>query len=1611
MMAILGQEPEPLPEVPAADGFSFKSLRAALEAARSKLLDRSLRNKLIHTNVSSTKARHVRVVDEKSVETFATLRSGKSMTFSPGLPSRSGNDDADDEIYVPAVEELDAEGRAPRHRDLKLQTRLTPEGLQRKLLSLYHEGQTLEEEQGVNVLYLALGFLKWREAKRSEIDRYAPLVLLPVELIRDGARDRFKLKLRHDDLFTNVSLQAWLKEQFGIDFPELNDTDDLSIEAYLRAVRSAIGIREGWAVEEDEILLGFFSFSKFLLWRDLDPANWPNADHLLAHPLLTKILVREDESIIEVPAAPLIGDDEVLDEVFKPKTMVHITDADSSQAIAIEEALSGYDLVIQGPPGTGKSQTITNIIAGAIQRGKSVLFIAEKMAALEVVHSRLSKAKLESVCLELHSRKASKTSFLEQIKKAMSAAVPPAWSSSVFDELEEAQTQLRAHSTRLHTSGPNGLSAFELFGRISRLRILGTPTPDFEIKAAEGWSLEILSAYEERCDRLAERLVIAGAPSRHPWRGVGIPAPDILQQDRLRPSINELCKELARAIEVDQAAVELLKLPSSLLFSQFASASQALRHLSAKPRLPAQFLASESAARLQSEILAFLDQGERLAAIRPSTNGYRALYGLLEPIYDNQVLVRAWTHLSARSKDQDSYLLNDAISERSEALLELISIGQRCYELYEKLQKRVIEPAFDEDWVQPRRIIAASGKSWFRWLSSDYRRAVKSLNGVLVEPLAQKVDERISLLDLLIEHSKLRIALKGCSGSIAILGDLWKQGSTNWDLVRELLTWVIQADALSNIPKLRSAQLFTACDTSAIWPDEPADQLEIIQRVREAIGLEEAIERAEEVRQALGALWQSDATEWELIRQGIHWIKNCEAFEPYFTLRVEGVLKRAPDAADLAEGISAADQRCREAAGSVVSAFSINIPESAAAGGLDIRTPIEAAAVAEVWRTQFARVTEWPAIRDDLKWLRSIGCEALADRIFDGRIAPALVTNLLLIAAFETMWRRLRTDIPELESTLGDELHRWVSRFRSADVDRIRIASDEVKRAHINQCPTGSAGAVGLLKDETKKSRRLKPVRKLMEAAGEAVQRFKPVYLMSPLSVAQFLPPGRLKFDLCVIDEASQVRPEDALGAIARCDQLVVVGDDKQLPPTNFFSRMVSDQDEYDDEDVDAEEGNRAAAVKDVESILNLCSRFPERMLRWHYRSEHPSLIATSNRKFYRNQLMLPPSVIAGAGDGDTGLTFHKIAGGGYERGKTARNEIEAEAVAQAVLRHVERSPDLSLGIGTFSVAQRDAIRDCLDALAARNANLDVFLQKGVRDEKVFVKNLENIQGDERDVIFISVGYGRDKDGRLTQQFGPIGRDGGERRLNVLITRARKRCEVFSSLVAEDIRTEGTPKPGVEALREFLKLAKDGFSDLPYATARGFDSEFEEAVAATVEALGYQVHPQVGMAGFFVDLGVVHPHEPNRYLLGIECDGAAYHSSRFARDRDRLRQQILESRGWRMHRIWSTDWFYRQEREIDKIKAALDSALHPAPVQGAQRLTDEPPAQNAYDLEPTLDDMFASENEISEIDNDIFDSENHTTSKNINGGFRIYNVYNDIAPEYSSVKPHQLSSA
>jgi very-short-patch-repair endonuclease len=569
------------------------------------------------------------------------------------------------------------------------------------------------------------------------------------------------------------------------------------------------------------------------------------------------------------------------------------------------------------------------------------------------------------------------------------------------------------------------------------------------------------------------------------------------------------------------------------------------------------------------------------------------------------------------------------------------------------------------------------------------------------------------------------------------------------------------------------------------------------------------------------------------------------------------------------------------------------------------------------WQGAIEQLNRWVILQRRRGDLVNAGLEPLLPEIDSGTIGTDALDRLTLMFS-EAAMKLAYAQCDAIAAFDGVTHSRIVDEFRELDQRRIELARHETACAHFAGMPTGGDyGAVGIIRGEIRKKRRHKPIRRLLTEAGHAVQAIKPVFMMSPISIAQFIEPGVLDFDLLVIDEASQVRPVEAFGAVMRSRQSVVVGDNRQLPPTSFFDRMSgSDDDEIEEDD-------ETTSAADVESILDLCvaRNFPQRMLQWHYRSRHHSLIAVSNREFYQDRLFVIPSAER---DGvNRGLQFRHVTNGVFDRGKSRTNRQEARAVATAMIEHAHCTPRLTLGVGTFSVAQRDAILDELELLRRDHPETEEFFSL-TSTESWFVKNLENIQGDERDVIFISIGYGFDASGYFSMNFGPLNREGGERRLNVLISRARERCVVFSSIKADNVDLRRTSAIGVKSLKTFLHFAETGRLDTAEATVRDFDSDFEINVAEAIQSLGYQVDQQVGMAGFFIDLAVVDPDCPGRYLLGVECDGATYHSARWARDRDRLRQAVLEDHGWALHRIWSTDWFQSQHDQLRKLAATIE---------------------------------------------------------------------------------------
>ena len=467
-----------------------------------------------------------------------------------------------------------------------------------------------------------------------------------------------------------------------------------------------------------------------------------------------------------------------------------------------------------------------------------------------------------------------------------------------------------------------------------------------------------------------------------------------------------------------------------------------------------------------------------------------------------------------------------------------------------------------------------------------------------------------------------------------------------------------------------------------------------------------------------------------------------------------------------------------------------------------------------------------------------------------------------------------------------------------------------------------------LLRREIEKQRRRKPLRTLFAEAGTMITRLTPCLMMSPLSVAQHLRTDSIEFDAVIFDEASQIMPQDSISSLIRAEQAIIAGDTKQLPPTSFFNT-----------DVETDEDVR----EDLESILDEAAAvLPEIHLRWHYRSRTNELIAFSNQQYYGGRLQTFPENDPGV---KTGVDFDFVEDGIYDRGGSRQNMPEARRVVDHVQEFAKTEPEKSVGVVAFSAAQERAIRDTLEQRRKEDPKLDRFIDEEDAVGGFFVKSLESVQGDERDVMLFSVGYGPDKGGKITMNFGPLNNDGGERRLNVAITRAKERVILVSSLQPGDIDLGSTNARGVKDFKTYLEYAKKGEqalirNDEPAETL-AFDSTFEEAVYTALENEGHDVETQIQSSGYSIDLAIKHPEKPGTYLLGIECDGAAYHSSRTARDRDRTRQLILEDLGWTIHRIWSPDWASNREQELAKINDKVEEILASGELQSEESATIE----------------------------------------------------------------------
>lgn len=1365
-----GLDEEKAPETPAG----------RLERWQRKLLDLSARNPLL--NHRSAKA-SLRLICPDPGLLEDKLAEGARIAIQPvPKPSSTGQDE---ELHRQRTGEVITEEYA---RDA-LEKRqalvdLPEEELNRRAVEIYRKAQTALQEGGSNTLFLAIGFLLWKQSAKDERRFRAPLILLPVALERKSVRSGIRMLAHDDEPRFNTTLLEMLRKDFRIDIRGLDgplpvDHSGIDVHGIWIKVRRAVKDAPGFEVVE-EVVLGHFSFAKYLMWKDLVDRT----DSLRTNPVVRHLLdtargpYQSDVAFVE-------GDD--LDRQYSPADLLTPLLADASQVAAIATADRGKDFVIIGPPGTGKSQTISNLIAHMLGKKKTVLFVSEKTAALDVVYRRLRDIGLGRFCLELHSNKASKADVLAQLRHAWEhgqEVTPELWEKE-GERLQLLRDRLNRVVERLHMKRRNGLTAHHAIG--VKVRDAG----------------------------LAARLSFSWLSADHH---------DAAHLMAMREAVEHLRIQAAAIGDISQSPFHLLA------HSDWSPQWEAqVVERAGRLSLAAQALERACTSFLNAIGLAFSDRS----------------MARLDILVDfAAVLMECW-------RKQGAFALEPDGGDRIEALEEAV----RRLKAYAEIQAGL-----------------SCAYAPFAW---------RKLNG---EDIARR----------------------------------WQEAEAAW--------WPKSFFARRRL--VRDLKANGALGTPVV-----AQDASLLTRLREE---GEAIDRLDGLLSGLRD-WQGHATDMEAaralqalglrVRTAVDWLADDAPALAEMRGRIKCLLRDGNDllAPHAAVGRVAQDfLKAHQDIGAACVAFE-------ALAGQAIRehfaeTDRALAAIQETADRIAARHAE---LRDWCGWRRrrtealDLDLKPLVDAIEQGRV-PVEEIEETFEAAYCTWWSAAVIGEDEVLRTFSTPEHSAaIEKFRALDTQFQKLTAAYVAAKLSGRLPDAAdmqrTSSWGILRHELQKKARHKPVRQLIQEIPDVLTALKPCLMMSPLSVAQYLSADHALFDVVIFDEASQITVWDAVGALARGRQVIVAGDPKQMPPTNFFARSEDDPDGEIDMD------------GDLESILDemLGASIPQRTLNLHYRSRRESLIAFSNSRYYDNSLITFPAPV----HPDRGIRLVR-PDGFYARGGARHNQGEAKAIVAEILRRLTHADlglrEASIGVVTFNAEQQSLIENLLDEARARQPEIEWAFSTDTTLEPVFVKNLETVQGDERDVILFSVTYGPDQGNHVTMNFGPLNRAGGERRLNVALTRARSEMLVFSTLEPHRIDLSRTQARAVADLKHFLEYAERGPAALGAAVhgSRGdFESPFEMAVARALRQKGWDVHPQIGVSAYRIDLGIVHPDMPGIYLAGVECDGATYHSSAFARERDKIRQSVLEGLGWTLFRLWSTDWWTHPAKALGSLHDTLTRHL------------------------------------------------------------------------------------
>lgn len=1561
------------------------------------------------------------------------------------------------EMPMPTTENLE---KAEKHTDKYIQMLLKPEEMTRTLSGLVSYVKTDIDETGVNTLYISFGFLQWYESKSSSKPCTSPLFLLQLEVEKKQSKEgyTFKVQATGEEPEINLSLSERLKKDFGFELPEFseNDTPETYMENVAKTIKTAnVPKKDMWRVRR-YITIGRFRFARLVMFHDLNPVNWPGNSEVASNAVIQKLFSGASEANINDNAEDYHIDTEEVEGIVP----LLITSADASQHSALVDVMKGHNLAIKGPPGTGKSQTITNIIANALAKGKTVLFLAEKMAALNVVHERLSKAGLGPFCLELHSTKAKKTEILKSLEDRLNHITPKSMTdlAAKVREFKKHRDHLGEYIEILNSKfGAQNKTVHDYLwaAQLRRERTEPLPPSIRQVKApfiqANLNDTQMSSHIEDihLLIKLKNEVDEDSSNGTHPWGFMQNLNLNPFQQEEFKNHVLEWKTNVVKLLAANDAIKRNYALPfddTVTGLEYFAVNTKKLSEYQVE-KLNAEILGKLDNISIANDFLAFVNAVKTLNEILPDIEAVRDVLTNIEHIDELKSLV---SEAKIQNVQEDSF---STLRSKIADLIELKKFLLGNLKLLQDAGQNLgisLEDTFDKvfDFIEVPGYVASVPREYLlhrnkevldetntERLKSAYETQVNVRNSL--RNLEHKIDlkllgdpHEIRTFATIIESAgffsffdanyrkakrayklahkiKVQFNKSHCVATFKeiattkenwlkiendvhlknICGINYRGLETDFEKLTKINEWAIEVknrfsspkaftrnirnwlltgniddlDSLRELSKNSDFQDFknqVAGIKTKVSPDTSvqkhieslSDNIENLSKLSTELNKFASnsdvtisdldrdipkIERLKAIYQKINSLSTITGIFAESYKGAQTDVDSCSKEAEFLEHFIESKILRSSFNKFFHSDFQSSWQEFIKLRTTTVDMLSVvkkagHIVDEY--GTPDFSGYSEAVTQWQETNLEIVLKTlERAIINPDTlgRWIKYSAHLARVKCDIKGDLVQAYLDENLnlesLPVSFEYMIyssiaKEIYNTYPQIKNFNGHGLSQARARLKELDEEIIALQqislNKELTNARLlsgNSSGSRTTWTEGpLIHNEISKQKRHIPTRDLLLRAGSSIQKIKPCLLMSPLTVAQYLQPGKFTFDLIVIDEASQMRPEDALGGVARAKQIVVVGDPQQLPPTSFFQQNAKDDDE------ELEDFNSDAIMD-----MALSSFRPARILSRHYRSQHESLIEFSNYHFYERSLILFPSPVKNPDELGVRLEF---VGGTYA---SSSNMDEVQAITKAALDFMRRYPDRSLGIATMNQVQKELIEAEMDKAFIEHAHAAKYKVRWQDTlESFFVKNLESVQGDERDAIFISTVYGPDKSGVVVQKFGPINKAGGYRRLNVLFTRSKKNMVVFTSLKPEDIKISDSSSDGLKAFRGFLAFASKGILEHGEMLNEEPDSDFEVWVKERLESIGCEVHPQVGVAGYKIDLGVKHPKYPYGYLLGIECDGAAYHSSKSARERDIIRQQVLENLGWKIYRIWSTDWFSQPAQEFERLKQYIEKLLH-----------------------------------------------------------------------------------